>query len=77
MYINPEKYAVMAQTLRFGNVQRYFPNRRSILKGGHRYPHMGDNIDEAFNALYMLYPWRFNASGVYCVEYGFKGVNGQ
>ena len=47
MYINPEKYAVMAQTLRFGNVQQYFLSKRSILKGEHCYPYMGDNIDEA------------------------------
>lgn len=47
MYINPEKYAVMAQTLRFGNVQQYFLSKRSILKGGHCYPYMSNNIDEA------------------------------
>lgn len=47
MYINPEKYAVMAQTLGFGNVRQYFLSKRSILKGEHCYPYMGDNIDEA------------------------------
>lgn len=84
MYINPEKYVVMAQTHRFGNVQQYFLSKRSILKGEHCYQYMTDNIDEAlifrdsdeaFDALYMLYPWWFNVSGVYRVEYGFKGVN--
>lgn len=81
MYINPEKYVVTAQTLRFGNVQQYFLSKRSILKGEHCYPYMSDNIDEALifrdsdEALYMLYPWWFNVSGVYRVEYGFKGVN--
>lgn len=83
MYINPEKYVVMAQTLRFECVH-YFLSKHSILKGKHYYPLMTDNIDEAlifrdsdeaFNALYKLYPWWFNMSGVYRVEYAFKGVN--
>lgn len=84
MYINPEKYVVMAQTLRFECVHYYFLSKHSILKDKHYYPLMTDNIDEAlifrdsdeaFNALYKLYPWWLDMSGVYRMEYGFKGVN--
>lgn len=84
MYINPEKYVVMAQTLRSECVQQYFLSKRSILKGEHHYPFMTDNIDEAlifrsydeaFNALCTLYPWWAKLSGVYRVEYAFKEVN--
>lgn len=84
MYINPEKYVVMAQTIRFKCNRQYFLSKRSVLKGEHCYIIMTDNIDEAlifrdsdeaFNALYMLYPWWFKLSGVYRVEYAFKEVN--
>lgn len=69
-----EEYVVMAQSIKSGCVHKFFLSKRSQLKGDHISIIMTDNIDEvlifhdsdeAFKALYQLYPWWFNISGVY------------
>lgn len=47
MYINPEKYVVMVQTIRFECVHQYFLSKRSQLECYNIFPIMTDNIDEA------------------------------
>lgn len=84
MYVNPEKYAVMARYLENECVRRSFPSERPDLDGGRRFQIMADNIggalafrdsDGAFRALCGLYPRHFELSGVYRIGYAFKGVN--
>lgn len=74
MYINPEKYAVMAQYLENECVHQSFLSKHSNLDGSHRFQIMADNIDEAlifrdydgaFKASYKLYPWNFKLSEVW------------
>lgn len=83
MYVNSEKYVVMAKVLEGGIYHHYFVGKRSHIDNEDCVPDMVDNIDDAliftdmyevFDVVYKLPLEWWQLCWVYRVEYDFKEV---